>query len=97
MARHGKSWNDILKQTNRLYSMNDSTWRHSPSRENRVSEISSRYLMNLQRTSTVKNARKSLLSMRKGNGVSPQMKRLMNKVESKKFSRSTYAKGLISG
>lgn len=91
MARRGKSWNDILHQVNRLYDMNNSSYRHSPKRDSLISEITSRYLQNLQKTATVKTARMQLLSMDKN-----KRQGLMDRVSSKKFSRSVYM-GLNNG
>lgn len=85
MARKGKSWEDIRIQANRLYDMNSSSYRHSPRRDNWISSITSRYLTNLQKTKTVKNARRQLLSMDKS-----KRQDLMDKVANKKFSRSAY-------
>lgn len=96
MSRRGKSWDDIRNQASRLYDMNNSSYRHSFKRDSLISKIASRYLENLQKTATVKNARMQLLSMDKN-----KRQDLMDRVSSKKFSRSTYmgtkAKGAVAG
>lgn len=87
MARRGKSWDEIRNQSNRLLDMNLSSW-GSPRRENLIASITSRYVANLQKTETVKKARRQLIAMDKSNRQGRQA--LMDRVSSKKFSRSTY-------